>query len=197
MLKAHLAGKLPQAKAFNMPAKTADMIRADLEAAGIDWRDNGNGKLDFHALRHTFGTMLAASGGHPKTAQTLMRHSTIDLTMSRYTHTLTGQEAAAVNSLPDFSQANSEAQAKTGTDDEGTKTGQNHRATNRAISGAQQRSIADSGGKMGGKGNEHKGAQVLEKTGTCDTARVAELADAGDLKSPGRNLVRVRVPPRA
>ena len=41
----------------------------------------------FHALRHTFITMLASSGVHAKVAQQLARHSTITLTMDRYSHT--------------------------------------------------------------------------------------------------------------
>jgi integrase len=57
--------------------------------------------VDFHALRHTFITSLAAAGVHPKTAQMLARHSTITLTMDRYTHTLRGAEAAALASLAD------------------------------------------------------------------------------------------------
>jgi len=63
----------------------------------------GGRYVDFHSLRHTTGTLLAASGVHPKVAQTLMRHSDINLTLSLYTHTLTGQEVKAVESLPDFS----------------------------------------------------------------------------------------------
>ncbi len=47
--------------------------------------------------------MLAASSVHPKVAQTIMRHSDINLTMSLYTHTLKGQTSAAVKSLPVFS----------------------------------------------------------------------------------------------
>ena len=39
---------------------------------------------DFHALRHTFVSNLANS----KMAQPLARHSTITLTMDRYTHSL-------------------------------------------------------------------------------------------------------------
>ena len=35
---------------------------------------------DFHTLRHTQGSLLAASGIHPKVAQTLMRHSDINHT---------------------------------------------------------------------------------------------------------------------
>jgi integrase len=53
-------------------------------------------------LRHTFGTLLAASGVYPKTAQELMRHSKIDLTMSIYTHTLQGQNRQAIENLPEL-----------------------------------------------------------------------------------------------
>ena len=112
MLKKLLSHKTPQTQVFNMPKrrKVATMLKADLRAAKINPDDNGQGKLDFHALRHTFGSMLAASGVHPKTAQELMRHSDINLTMSRYTHTLRGQTAKAVASLPDLSLPSKEAQ---------------------------------------------------------------------------------------
>jgi len=94
----------------------ARMFRKDIEAAEIEI-EAGRGMVDFHGLRHTFGTMLAAAGGHPKTAQQLMRHSSIDLTMSRYTHVLHGQEAAAINSLPDLNRLpESQKQKATGTD---------------------------------------------------------------------------------
>ena len=53
-------------------------------------------------LRHTIISSLANGGVHPKTAQLLARHSTISLTMDRYTHTLQGQEAAALSVLPDY-----------------------------------------------------------------------------------------------
>ena len=103
MLKDFLGFKLPNRQVFNMPhtSNFAKMLRKDLALANVNY--DGRGKLDFHSLRHTFGTMLAASGVHPKTAQDLMRHSDINLTMSRYTHTLRGQTARAVESLPDFS----------------------------------------------------------------------------------------------
>jgi len=67
---------------------------------------------DFHALRHTTGTLLALGGVNPKTAQTLMRHSDINLTMSLYTHTLAGQEAAAIASLPNLDTAPTKQQPK-------------------------------------------------------------------------------------
>ena len=75
------------------------------------------GVADFHALRHTFITNLARSGVHPKTAQALARHSTITLTMDRYSHSLLEDHAAAVGRLPDLAQASDQEARATGTDD--------------------------------------------------------------------------------
>lgn len=102
LLRDYLKTKSPQTLAFHVPDKTAAMIKDDFDAAKIDYADNGRGKLDFHSLRHTFGTLLAASGAHPKTAQELMRHSKIDLTMNIYTHTLQGQNRNAIEKLPEL-----------------------------------------------------------------------------------------------
>jgi len=116
-IKELLASKLPAAQAFKVPGKAADMLKPDLAAAGIDYVDDVGRYCDFHSLRHTTGSLLAASGVHPKIAQELMRHGDINLTMNLYTHTLRGQEADAVNRLPDFSRPSRESQKKTGTDD--------------------------------------------------------------------------------
>ena len=63
--------------------------------------ENANGEVaDFHALRHTFITLLASSGVHPKVAQQLARHSTITLTMDRNSHTKLADLTAAVGTLP-------------------------------------------------------------------------------------------------
>ena len=102
-LSEHLAHKMPETKAFNVPTHTCHMIRSDLSAAGIPYRDSAGRYADFHALRHTFITNLARSGVHPSTAQTLARHSTITLTMDRYTHTMPEQLAVAVQKLPHLS----------------------------------------------------------------------------------------------
>jgi hypothetical protein len=76
------------------------MIRADLEAAGIPFQDDAGRVFDFHALRHQFISNLAAAGVHPKNAQILARHSTITLTMDRYTHQSVQESAAALDKLP-------------------------------------------------------------------------------------------------
>jgi len=119
-LRGHLALKALAAAAFNMPPKraTAPMFRADLKAAGIDYRDDAGDVADFHALRHTFITHLARSGVHPKVAQALARHSTITLTMDRYTHTILEDRTAALAALPDLgAPAEADAARRTGTDD--------------------------------------------------------------------------------
>ena len=56
--------------------------------------------VDFHALRHTFISNLARSGVHPKVAQQLARHSTITLTMDRYSHVKLDEQAKALAMLP-------------------------------------------------------------------------------------------------
>jgi len=114
--RSFLTGKLPTARVFNMPDKTAKMFKADLAAAGIDYVDEAGRYRDFHILRHTTGSLLAVSGVHPKVAQSIMRHSDINLTMSRYTHIFRGQESDAVAKLPDFSISSSQQQVATGTD---------------------------------------------------------------------------------
>ncbi len=101
MLKQYLSGKLPGVSAFNLADQPAKMLKKDLAAAGIEYRSE-QGQADFHSLRHTFGSMLAASGVHPKTAQTLMRHKDINLTMSIYTHSYREAEVSAIDSLPDL-----------------------------------------------------------------------------------------------
>ncbi len=113
-----LKGKLPEARAFNkITNRTADMLKADLADAKIPYVDKAGRYLDFHSLRHTTGSLLAAAGVHPKVAQSIMRHSDINLTMSRYTHIFRGQESEAIGKLPDLSPTNkNRAQVATGTD---------------------------------------------------------------------------------
>ena len=81
-------------------ARTADWIRADLEAAGLSADDAGKLTIDFHALRQTFITNLSRAGVSPKLSQVLARHSDINLTMNTYTTLGMAEQKAAVESLP-------------------------------------------------------------------------------------------------
>ena len=63
--------------------------------------ENASGEVaDFHALRHTFITILASWGVHPKVAEQLAQHSIITLTMDRYSHTRLVDLNAAVKKVP-------------------------------------------------------------------------------------------------
>ena len=63
--------------------------------------ESANGeRADFHAFRHSFISMLASSGVHPKIAQMLARHSTITLTMDRYSHLGQADLSQAVQRMP-------------------------------------------------------------------------------------------------
>ena len=117
-IRDYAAGKLPTTVLLSVPEKTAEMLKADLEAAGIEYQDAAGKFADFHSLRHTAGTLLASSGVHPKVAQSLMRHSDINLTMSLYTHTLRGQESEAVAMLPDLAVSSRASEQASGTDGE-------------------------------------------------------------------------------
>jgi site-specific recombinase XerD len=127
IIREFLKDKARDARAFTMPIvdRVAYMVRADLADARCKWiaaavtpeeeavrqqskmlcyRDDTGRVADFHAFRHTFISNLVAAGVHPKTAQTLARHSTITLTMDRYTHVASEAMTLAVKSLPDLDQ---------------------------------------------------------------------------------------------
>ena len=80
----------------------ARMLRVDLAAAGVPYSvpgTNGPAFADFHALRHSFLSALAAANVGPKVLQELARHSTARLTLEKYTHADRGQLAGAVAKL--------------------------------------------------------------------------------------------------
>jgi len=114
MIQDFLGNKTPQAAAF-IVKKGWKMIQIDLKKAGIPYEIDGQ-YADFHSLRHSTASLLIQTGANVKTIQTIMRHSTAELTLSKYSHLYTGQQQAAIESLPDFQIQQAEA-VKTGTDD--------------------------------------------------------------------------------
>jgi integrase len=79
---------------------TMDQHRAYLKAAGIDWKDCDGRRADFHALRHTYGTLLSKAGVMPREAMALMRHTDMKQTMRTYTDARVFNLAGAVEKLP-------------------------------------------------------------------------------------------------
>ncbi len=130
LLKAWLAKRNPGPEEILFPISkeisgvdrnTAEMIAYDLAAARNFWiaesqtpeeekkreesdflkyKDSQGKFADFHGLRHTFITNLSLNGVDPKTAQTLARHSTMELTMNVYTHLNDKRQIDAINLLP-------------------------------------------------------------------------------------------------
>ncbi len=84
------SARFPQIRTFH----------SDLEAAGIARVDEGGRSVDFHALRGTFITSLAALGLHPRVVQALARHSSMELTMKAYTDLALFDVKGAVEGLP-------------------------------------------------------------------------------------------------
>jgi integrase len=117
-----LAGKDPALPLW--PGKwyerAADMLRIDLDAAGIPYEVEGPDGLlyaDFHALRHSFIALLDKAGVTLKEAMQLARHSDPKLTMAVYgrarLHDL-GAAAARLPSLKAFPSAFPAAEAACG-----------------------------------------------------------------------------------
>jgi site-specific recombinase XerD len=100
--------------------KAGEVLQRDLAAARATWLKNAEKPaerkrreqsdflldadaadqvVDFHSLRHGFITHLVMANVPPKVAQALARHSTITLTMDRYTHLGMGDLVDAVGTL--------------------------------------------------------------------------------------------------
>ena len=125
--------------------------------------------IDFHALRHTCGAWLAVTGAHPKVVQTIMRHSTITLTMDTYGHLFPGQEADAVARMRDvFAVDLPEAERATGTD----------HATADATRGAQR--LAQRAARSSVQSPATPCDQDKTATAQKNAPKPLQLADLGD-----------------
>jgi integrase len=90
---------LPSEWVFHRRVPRISTIKRDLAAAGILF-ETENGRVDLHALRVTFCTNLLNANVHPRVVQELMRHSDLKLTMKAYTDPSQLPLAAALESLP-------------------------------------------------------------------------------------------------
>ncbi len=82
----------------------AEMLRIDLEAAGIPYAvegPDGPEYADFHSLRHSYLTLGGRSGIDLRTLQELAGHSKPELT-ARYSHRRLYDLAGAVEKLPNL-----------------------------------------------------------------------------------------------
>ena len=125
-LRVYLEGKHPDRAIWpgTWVDRASRMVKADLAAARAAWikdagddvaerdrrtaaqflvyRNAKNEYADCHAWRHTFVTLLVASGVNSKMAMELARHSSLELTLGRYAHVEQAAVVEAVNRMPQF-----------------------------------------------------------------------------------------------
>ena len=92
------SGRKPGDPLFVLP--TLRTFKADCRAAGIDLIDDSGRTVDFHGLRISLGTHLSKAGVSPRTAQAVLRHSDINLTMKVYNDPALLDVAGALERLP-------------------------------------------------------------------------------------------------
>ena len=56
-------------------------------------------RIRFHDLRHTCATLLLRRGVHPKVVSELLGHSTIQMTLNRYSHVVPDMQQAAMDAM--------------------------------------------------------------------------------------------------
>lgn len=83
---------------FLSPDHEARRLRVHLKAAGIPFRTKA-GKVDFHALRVTFGTWVNEGGADPKTLQSLLGHATPIISLQVYVTANQDRRRAAVDGI--------------------------------------------------------------------------------------------------
>ncbi len=125
-LDVYLSGRAPKKLLWpgNWVRRSADMLRLDLQAAGILVEvdgPEGTETRDFHALRACFISNVIRAGADLKQAMTLARHTDPRLTAGRYARTRLHDLGAVVDKLPEPTNPDSQstqiaALFKTGTD---------------------------------------------------------------------------------
>src|SRR5262249_40393134 len=116
-LRPYVATLSPGTPIFPLPEKGVKMLRADLQAASIPYRDASGLFFDFHSLRCQTATLADSAGVSPRVVQKMMRHSTLELT-GRYTRPRAVDIEAAASLLPSLKPERDrpEPLAATGTD---------------------------------------------------------------------------------
>lgn len=104
-MRAHLRSKHPDAPAVRCCSKSniSRMLKADLTAAKVQYRDAKGEYLDFHALRGCFATYLRLAGVDQSTISRAMRHSSTRMTEEGYQRVFEAEILDALDRIPDLS----------------------------------------------------------------------------------------------
>jgi integrase len=95
-------GKGGEDRVFKVIKNLFRVLRDDLKAAGIPYKDDQGRTIDVHSLRHTTASHLGKGKVAPRVAQGFMRHADIKLTMQTYTDPRLLDEAEALDALPNL-----------------------------------------------------------------------------------------------
>ena len=86
-------------------------FRRQVWYAAVEQADLPQG-LRIHDLRHTCASLLIAAGANPKAVQVHLGHSSISMTMDRYTHLFPSDVEALIGRLEDIRARNLAAQPR-------------------------------------------------------------------------------------
>jgi integrase len=185
------------------PEKAAEMLRFDLEAAGIPYVVEGpDGPLhaDFHSLRHSYIALLDKSGATLKEAMQLARHSDPKLTMAIYGRAQLHDLGQAVRKLPALLETGPEEATPL------SATGTNRQPLGESLrqacahndAGCDAVRLHDSGsGKMGGNTNRSQPQVVQGVESGCDRMIPVETSSGDwDRTSDTRLMKRLSKPRR-
>ncbi len=167
----------------NLTKHTADMLRHDLAAAKIPYRNADGRVADFHAIRHSYVSMLARSTAPVKVVQTLARHSTPTLTLGVYSHIGLFDQTAALDALPSLDgKAPTEEPASmqaTGTDGQSISERFAHYLPTGEPGEGQDRSVRDGFNDVSMESDSiiSMGCNPLESSGLDGSSRVASATD--------------------
>jgi integrase len=92
--RAELVVPGPDGGAFDARVVTARASRA--------WRAAGLTPITLHEARHTFASLMIASGVNAKALTTYMGHASLMITYDRYGHLMPGNEREAARLLDDY-----------------------------------------------------------------------------------------------
>ncbi len=166
-------------RVFTVPDGLIHILKRDLRMGGID--PDG---VDVHALRHTTATHLVKGNVAPRTAQTLMRHSDIRLTLNTYTDPRLLDTVSALDALPSITRKpDAERQRATGTYDTGPvmsdkKLGVSLGGNVRPSMHSDSEPCANSDGRVTHRGK----AQVVASAGLSNEVRCGSSQRANGLE---------------
>jgi integrase len=194
MLRSYLAGMESDTPVWpgTWVERSSHMLQKDLERAGVAYRDDDGRYRDFHSLRHRFGTELAMANVPPKVAQTLMRHSTITLTMDRYSHAGLFDVAGSLDKLPPLPSPGSDSEVEsmraTGTDVEPISERLAHYlptggdVSGRNLSDADVKTESDPGMTRGCNSQEFTGLDAVGRDLTAHDGNTPERIRTSNLR---------------